>query len=363
MRKIIRSIRELHNTGYIKYAKRCTLCFIILALLVGCSTAPIPKPTGDYYWPLPPDPPKIKWVTWWTGSKDFEGSSSVLTFLLGEERWAFLWNPNGVITDLAGNLYVADPYFGVIYVFNFEKKTVEGIGKDEINGPLSLAMDNKSGVIYATDTIGKMVVGFDTKTGKVMVRIGASGEFKNPSGIAFDDVKERLYVSDSLNHTIRVYDKYGKYLFNIGKRGGEDGQFNFPSYLTFHDGKLYVADTLNYRIQIFDGEGKFLKKFGKIGDSAGLFARPKGIGVDSEGHIYVVDSAFDAFQIFDENGQLLLVVGKVGRGPGGFDMPTGLYIDRQDRIYISDTFNHRVQVFQYLKGEQGLKEQSPTEQK
>ena len=74
-------------------------------------------------------------------------------------------------------------------------------------------------------------------------------------------------------------------------------------------------DSMNFRVQIFDPDGKFLRVFGKLGDSFGQFARPKGIGVDSEGHVYVVDSAFNNVQIFDETGRLLLFL--VGLGTRG----------------------------------------------
>ena len=106
----------------------------------------------------------------------------------------------------------------------------------------------------------------------------------------------------------------GSTVRTIGKRGGEPGEFNFPTNL-FVDtqGRLYVADTLNFRIQIFDPDGKLLSAFGTLGDTPGSLNRPKGVGVDSEGHIYVADTSFNNFQIFDQNGQLLLFVGAVGQ--------------------------------------------------
>ena len=42
-------------------------------------------------------------------------------------------------------------------------------------------------------------------------------------------------------------------------------------------GRLYVADTLNFRIQIFDAEGEFAQTFGTQGDTPGTFNRPKGV--------------------------------------------------------------------------------------
>ena len=56
------------------------------------------------------------------------------------------------------------------------------------------------------------------------------------------------------------------------------------------DGNVYVTDTLNWRVEIFDAEGKFISQFGKHCDAIGCFERPKGIAVDGDGHIWVVDT-------------------------------------------------------------------------
>ena len=50
------------------------------------------------------------------------------------------------------------------------------------------------------------------------------------------------------------------------------GDFARPAGLAVdRDGNLYVADTLNNRIEIFDGDGKFVSTFGKAGDGPGYF--------------------------------------------------------------------------------------------
>ena len=123
---------------------------------------------------------------------------------------------------------------------------------------------------------------------------------------------------------------------------------NFPTNLFVSNGKLYVTDTGNFRVQIFDLEGSYLSGFGKVGDSPGQLARPKGVAVDKDGHIYIVDAAFDNFQIFDEEGRLYLFVGSAGHRPGYFWLPAGIHIDHRDRIYVADSYNRRIQVFQYL---------------
>jgi len=316
---------------------------------MGCAK-PYSKPTGEYIWPTPPETPRIKWITQWSNEQDFKGPDPLLTFFLGKESVNSLRRPTDVTADSAGNIYVADVEQAHIFVFDLEKKVLRFLGEGLLVGPVGLAIDNKRGIIFVADSKLDQIMGLDKNTGNLLMRIGKPKEFANPSGLVFDEERDRLYVTDTQNHLVRVFDKDGNPLFTIGKRGVEDGEFNFPTYLALDGkGRLFVTDTLNFRVQIFDRDGNFLKKFGSLGDTSGNFTRPYGIGTDSEGHIYVTDSAFNNFQIFEEDGTLLLWIGNVGKKPGEFFLPTGMYIDKQDRIYVADTFNRRVQVFQYLK--------------
>jgi DNA-binding beta-propeller fold protein YncE len=329
------------------------LLFFFLLSLTSCASTSSSTPqelTGEYVWPKPPAQPKIKWLAKWSDRNDFGKASQVLEFLVGKERVEKLRRPNGVVADAAGNIYVADSEMRMVICFDIDKKTMRFLGMGSIAGPIGLAIDEKRGIVYVSDSRLNKVFGISKSSGNVTITIGSADEFKNPSGMVFDEERGRLYIADTHHHIIKVFDRDANPLFTIGKRGDADGEFNFPSYLAIdRNGKLYVMDSFNFRVQIFDQDGKFLKKFGKLGDSSGSFSRPHGIGVDSEGHIYVVDSAFNNFQIFDDGGRLLLWVGNSGTKPGQFYLPTGMYIDRQDRIYVADTFNRRIQVFQYMK--------------
>jgi DNA-binding beta-propeller fold protein YncE len=330
------------------------LMFLLFSVLffIACAT-PSSSPqeiTGEYVWPKPPAQPRIKWLAQWTDRNDFGKPSQVLEFLVGKERVEKLRRPNGVVADSAGNIYVVDSEMHLVFCFDLVKKELRFLGTGTLAGPIGIAMDDKRGIVYVSDSRLDKVFGISKSSGNVTSTIGAPGEFKNPSGMVFDDQKDRLYVADTQNHVIKVFTPEGNLLFTIGKRGTADGELNFPSYLAVdRNSRLYVMDSFNFRVQIFDHEGKFLKKFGKLGDTSGAFSRPNGIGVDSEGHIYVVDSAFCNFQIFNDEGKLLLWVGNSGNKPGEFYLPTGMYIDKENKIYVADTFNRRVQVFQFLK--------------
>lgn len=330
---------------------------LAVAISGSCVSAPsVPNPSvsegteGEFLWPKPPATARIKWIEQWSNRNDFGKPSEVLEFLIGKERVERLRRPNGVVADTAGNIYVADSEMRMIFVFDKEKWRLRLLGLGTLAGPVGLAIDNNRGIIYVSDSRLDKVFGFNKDNGNVVMTLGGPGEFQNPSGMVFSEEKNRLYIADTQNHSIKVFDGQGHRLFTIGKRGTNDGEFNFPSYLALdRNGRLYVVDSFNFRVQIFDADGNFLKKFGKLGDASGSFTRPHGIGVDSDGNIYVVDAAFNNFQIFNQDGRLLLWVGNVGTGIGEFYIPSGLYIDEKDRIYVSDTFNRRIQVFQYLK--------------
>lgn len=325
--------------------------YFLLLFILGCAAkSSLPaKPTGEYIWPPPPETPRIKWLAQWSDSQDIK-KVNPLDVLIGEGLLHVLFRPNGVVSDNAGNVYVADSQLNKVFVFDLEKQSMRFLGEGTLKTPIGLAIDNKRGIIFVTDSGADKVFCLDKNTGKVVMSLTTTGKFNNPSGIVYDEERGKLYVSDTKNHMVRTFDKEGKALLTIGKKGRDDGEFNAPSYLALdRNGRLYVVDTFNSRVQIFDPEGKFVKQFGRMGNKPGSFSRPAGIGVDSEGHIYVVDTAFSNFQIFSEDGKLLLWIGKTGTGAGEFSLPTGMYVDSKDRIYVTDTFNRRVQVFQYLK--------------
>ena len=310
-------------------------------------------------WPLPPEEPRIRYVRSYHGVSDFKQRKAPRwkALLLGEDPSDqkpsdSMIKPYGIAVSRIGRVYVTDTVARRVFVFDPEAKTVSFLGETgtaKLTKPVGVAVDGDDHVFVA-DATANRVFGYDLD-GRLLIAIGREGEFDNPSGLAVDRKRNLLYVADAKKHQVLCYStKDGSAVRTIGHRGGAPGEFNFPTNV-FVDarGRLYVTDTMNFRIQVFDTEGVFINEFGTQGDTPGSLNRPKGVGVDSEGHIYVVDSSFNNFQTFDAEGQLLLFVGSVGRGPGEFFLPAGLYVDDHDLIYVADQGNARVQVFEYLK--------------
>ena len=178
---------------------------------------------------------------------------------------------------------------------------------------------------------------------------------KRPSGIAVDNENRFVYVVDTGNETVFVFDADNFKL--LRKLGGPAKKLNDDDPETFakptnvaldKDGNVYVSDTLNNRIQIFDADGKFISMFGKAGDAPGTFQRPKGVAIDSDGHIWVVDASQCNVQIYDKEGHLLAYFGYGGGLPGQFGLPAGIAIDKNNRAIVSDQVRGRIQIFRYI---------------
>jgi sugar lactone lactonase YvrE len=309
-------------------------------------------------WPLPPEPPRVRYLTSYHGSIDFTTKKP------GRWKTALLGNsidtapsdtfvkPYAAAVSPTGRIYVTDTAARRVFALDPDKRAVSTIGDSggsAFSKPVGVAVD-AAGDVFVSDATLKRVLRF-TKDGTFIAAIGRDGELDNPAGLAIDRVRQLLYVVDSGRHQVVVYSVVdGSRVRTLGSRGGADGEFNFPTNACVDGaGQLFIADTMNFRVQVFDPNGVFIRTFGTLGDTPGTFNRPKGIAVDSEGHIYVADSAFANIQIFDPEGRLLLFVGHGGGEAGQFFLPAGLYVDERDRIYVADQGNSRLQVFQYIR--------------
>ncbi len=264
--------------------------------------------------------------------------------------------PYGIAVDSKGRVYVGDSKVRAVFVFNPEKKDEVELIKNGMHARFrwitGLAIDDADRLFVADSGYHHVVV-FDAQR-KVEGSIGEG--MVDPGGLAIDNENRYLYVADAAQDQVLVYDADPpfKLLRRIGTGGKEHtltapGDFAKPTNVAVDgDGNLYVSDTLNFRIEIFDAEGNFLRTFGKAGDGPGYFTRPKGIAIDGDGHIWVADTMQDRVQVFDQKGRLLIYLGEHGLLPGQFRSVVGLAIDKNNRVFTSEQFPGRVQMFRYF---------------
>ena len=129
-----------------------------------------------------------------------------------------------------------------------------------------------------------------------------------------------------------------------GSPGTEPGQFNRAEGVAVGPGDdVFVADSCNHRIQVFDRDGKFLRSHGRAGSHAGEFSYPYDIRVDSNGTQYICEFGNSRITVLDARDQVIEVIGGAGSAPGQFANPWAVALDTQGNLYIADSQNHRVQ--------------------
>ncbi len=292
-----------------------------------------------------PNTKKQNWMDRLAGSQPQSESGKVL--------WQ-LAEPYGMAVDSKGNLYVADQKVGAIFIFNTETREVELI-KNKTHGHfvriIGLAMDDNDRLFVSDPGLSHILVFNAKHEPEDLITDG----LVTPGSLALDVENRLLYVSDVDQDQVLVYDADSLKLKRRIGTGGQKhaltspGDFARPSGLAVdREGNLYVADTLNNRIEVFDGDGKFVSTYGKEGDGPGYFSRPKGVAIDADGHIWVADGMEDRVQVFNQDWQLLITFGGHGLLPGMFKGLVGIAIDKQNRVFTSEIFPGRVQQFRYV---------------
>jgi DNA-binding beta-propeller fold protein YncE len=270
--------------------------------------------------------------------------------------------PYGIAADSKGNVYVADHKVGAIFIFNTDTRDVDLIK----NGThahfvriIGLAMDDNDRLFVSDPGLRHVLIFNKDHKAEDVITDGLA----EPSGMAIDTQNRLLYVADVELDQVLVYDADTlKLLRKIGTTGHKHeltapGEFAKPSGVAVDkEGNLYVCDTLNNRIEIFDADGNFISTFGKNGDGPGYFARPKGVAIDSDGHVWVADGVQDRVQVFTKEGQLLIAFGGHGLLPGQFQGLVNIAIDKQDRVFTTEIYPGRLQQMQYITDTQADKE-------
>jgi len=265
-----------------------------------------------------------------------------------------LGRPYGIGVDSKNRVYVADSFVSAVFVFDLEKKETKLLrngAEAKFGTIIGLTVDHADRIFVVDALMHRVAV--LSPDWKLETYFG-DDQLEHPGGIAVDENNRFLYVVDTGAQRVAVFDADDfEFLRTFGgppKKVGDDeaATFSKPSNVAVDaDGNVYVTDTMNNRVQIFDADGKFISMFGKAGDGPGDFARPKGIAIDSDSHIWVADAFTNRIQIFDRDGHLLAFFGTGGDLPGQFGVPCGVYVDKQNRAFVTEQLQGRLQMFRY----------------
>lgn len=200
------------------------------------------------------------------GNVEVYDNNSLLLFKLGAGDGEFD-HPNGIALDKTGTAYVADSGENKIKVYDPEGNGLFSFGsggnKDgQLNFPISISINEESEELIITDLpllesesgtyMGARIQIFDKK-GVFKKGFGSYGLGKElltrPIGIALDQ-KNRIYISDSYQNVIKVFDHNGTYL---GIISDSSSILRTPLGIAFSKttNRLFVASLNTGKVEVF----------------------------------------------------------------------------------------------------------------
>jgi sugar lactone lactonase YvrE len=238
--------------------------------------------------------------------------------------------PEGIVVDSSGNLYVADTNNNKI-----RKITASGV-------VTTLA---GSGTIGAADGTG------------------ASATFNRPFDLALD-AAGNVYVGDCNNNKIRKITPAGVVttLAGSGSPGATDATGSAASFngtrglVVDSSGNVYVADILSHKIRKITPSGVVSSYAGSgtrgsvdgVGTAA-TFNEPSALALDSAGNLYVGETGGHKIRKITPAGVVTTLAGSGATGSSNgtgsaasFNGPYALDVDPSGTLYVADTENHLI---------------------
>ena len=178
-----------------------------------------------------------------------------------------------------------------------------------------------------------------------------NGQFDQLSGVAVSD-NGNIYVADTKNNRIQIFNSDGIYLNAFGQKGELDedhnppqlGQFNQPTAVMFNSKEeLYVLDSRNKRIQIFEKDGAPLRQIGAYGDLV-EFDWPVDMALDESDNLYVADRGSHTVKVIDSDGELITEFGSDGQGRSYFPKLSAISASN-GQIYVADYDRDEISVY------------------
>jgi uncharacterized protein (TIGR03663 family) len=258
----------------------------------------------------------------------------------------------------------ADPYKQGIVVLNAD--TVfgsQGQGDGQMDDPHGLALA-PDGSIFVADTNNNRIEHF-AADGTLIKTWGSFadssvkpiplGKFNQPWGIALSPDGEWVYVADTWNHRIQKFTADGTPIATWGHDlfGQTEDPFGLwgPRGIAVNQlGNVFVADTGNKRIVVYDADGNFITQFGSEGMAPGQFDEPVGLAFDSQGNLYIADTWNQRVQVYAPNADgtsysPLLQWDIAGWYGQSVENKPFLAVDNQDHIFITDPEMYRLLEF------------------
>ena len=271
---------------------------------------------------------------------------------------------SGVAIDESGRVYVTDSGNARVQVFKLTgslKSQLSKKGAAQLYLDFESTLDVQQGIRDIFSLPGKGLFSVSDKNNQLGVCNGpaltigtpgaGAGQLSSPMAI-YVTLDSRIYVADTANHRVEIFNYDGTLNYEFGKNGNKPGQFNSPQGIAVNGkGMIYVADTLNNRIQVFNQDGIYLSMIGqeepdaddKTVDECQKLNLPKVLAIDTKDRLYVVDADTTQVKVFDENGACLETITRSGSGE--FKKIVDIAVDQNDNLYVADAADGHIEIF------------------
>jgi DNA-binding beta-propeller fold protein YncE len=179
------------------------------------------------------------------------------------------------------------------------------------------------------------------------IEIQEDGDFAGlglPEGIALTPSGE-IVVSDIEGDLLIELSGFSEYKTAYGGFGEMDGGLRDPlGVFVDRYGDVYVADSRNDRVTVFDQFGNFLRSLGEK-----VLKDPAGVTVGRDGAVYVANTGGNSLVALGWEGDLIAEYGKLEQGIMSLSRPTDLEFGTEGKLFLVDSGNHRVVVFEVAR--------------
>lgn len=217
--------------------------------------------------------------------------------------------PTCVAADPRGRLYVVDDLDATVRVVTPRGSSLARIAlpiespESDHTRPRSVAV-GASGLIYVLYDGGRRGVAVFDERGRVRPELGvqpAAGILSSPTALAVRKDENVLAVADpQARKQVLLVTPTGRVIAAFGEHGEGDGTLSMANHVAWGPGDtLWVTDTLRHSISVFDSNGQYLGRVGGFGRGPGQFLYPVACGFLEGGRLVVVERGAARCQVLD----------------------------------------------------------------